>query len=78
MNLSELREKHLNSPKRPKGLRFFDELSVESQSFAIENEKNNPNRFNEDDASFLTEDFQSQLAEKGFAPVKVFWSLGYC
>jgi hypothetical protein len=78
MKLPELRGKHLNSPKRPEGLRFFDELSVESQSFAIENEKNNPNRFDETDASFLTEDFQNQLAEKGFATVKVFWSLGYC
>ncbi len=78
MKLSELRQKYIIAPKRPKGLRFFDELGDEAKEFAIENEKNSGQRFDETDASFLTEDFQHQLNEKGFEAVKVFWSLGYC
>ena len=78
MKLSELRRKYDLAPKRPKGLRFFSELSREAQDFAIENERNSGTRFDDDDATFLTEDFQYQLAEKGFEAVKVFWSLGYC
>lgn len=78
MKLSELRQKYKLARKRPKGLRFFDELSDEAKEFAVENEKNNGRRFDETDASFLTEDFQFQLNEKGFEAVKVFWSLGYC
>ena len=78
MKLSELREKYKFAPKRPKGLRLFDELSDEVKEFAIENEKESGRRFDDDDASFLTEDFQQQLNEKGFESVKVFWSLGYC
>ena len=78
MKLSELRRKYILAPKRPKGLRFFDELSDEAKGFAVENEKNSGRRFDETDALFLTEDFQQQLNEKGFESVKVFWSLGYC
>lgn len=78
MGLSELRQKCNLVPKRPKGLRFFDELSEEAKDSAIENERNSGRRFDDDDASFLTEDFQNQLVEKGFEAVKVFWSLGYC
>ena len=78
MKLSELRRKYKLARKRPKGLRLFDELSAEAKEFAIENEKNNGRRFDDDDASFLTEDFQYQIAEKGFEAVKVYWSLGYC
>ncbi|HMS41329.1 MAG TPA: hypothetical protein PKE69_13950 [Pyrinomonadaceae bacterium] len=78
MKLSELRQKYKLVPKRPKGLRFFDELSNEAKEFAIKNERNSGRRFDETDALFLTEDFQQQLNEKGFEAVKVFWSLGYC
>jgi len=78
MKLSELRQKYKFAPKRPKSLRFFDELSDEAKEFAVENEKNSGRRFDDDDAAFLTEDFQHQLNEKGFEAVKVFWSLGYC
>ncbi len=78
MKLSELRQKHNLAPKRPKGLRFFDELSDEAKNYAIENERNSGRRFDDDEASFLTEDFQYQLAEKGFEAVKAYWSLGYC
>jgi hypothetical protein len=78
MRLSDLRQRYDLAPKRPKALRLFEELSDVAQEFAIENERNSGRRFNEDDAAFLTEDFQNQLAEKGFEAVKVFWSLGYC
>jgi predicted dehydrogenase len=78
MNLSELRRKYKFAPKRPKGLRFFSELCEEAKEFAVENERNSGRRFDDDEAAFLTEDFQNQLAEKGFEAVKVFWSLGYC
>ena len=64
MKLSELRQKYIHAPKRPKGLRFFDELSEEAKEFAIENEKNSGRRFDDDDALFLTEDFHQQLNEK--------------
>ena len=53
-------------------------MSREAQDFAVENERNDGTRFDDDDAAFLTEDFQYQLAEKGFEAVKIFWSLGYC
>lgn len=78
MKLSELRQKYKLAPKRPKGLRFFEELSEEAKEFAVDNEKNSGRCFDNDDASFLTEDFQYQLAEKGFESVTVYWSLGYC
>jgi len=35
MKLSELRRKYILAPKRPKGLRFFDELSDEAKEFAV-------------------------------------------
>lgn len=78
MKLSDLRRKYAIAPKRPKGLRFFAELTEEVKDCVIENEKTSGRRFDETDAAFLTEDFQNQLAEKGFEGVKVFWSLGYC
>lgn len=78
MKLSELRQKYNLAPERPKGLRFFNELSEEAKEFAVESEKNSGRRFDETDASFLTEDFRHQLAEKGFEAVKVYWNLGYC
>jgi hypothetical protein len=78
MKMSEFRQKHKLARKRPKGLRFFDELSEEAKESAIENERNSGRGFDETDAAFLTEDFQNQLAEKGFEAVKVFWSLNYC
>jgi hypothetical protein len=78
MRLFELRRRYNLAPKRPKALRLFGELSEIVQEFAIENERNSGRRFNEDDAAFLTEDFQNLLAEKGFSSVKVFWSLSYC
>jgi hypothetical protein len=78
MKFSELRQKFILAPKRPKGLRFFEELSGEAKDYAVENERNSGRRFDETDASFLTEDFQYQLTEKGFEAVKVYWSLGYC
>ena len=78
MKSSELRQKYKLARKRPKGLRFFVELCEEAKESAIENERNSGRRFDDDDAAFLTEDFQNQLAEKGFEAVKVFWSLGYC
>ena len=78
MKISELRQKYKLARKRPEGLRFFDELIEEAKESAIENERSSGRRFDEDDVAFLTEDFQNQLAEKGFEAVKVFWSLGYC
>lgn len=78
MRLSDLQRKYNLAPKRPKGLRFFSELNQTAQEFAVEKERESGNRFTDDDAAFLTEDFQNQLAEKGFSSVKVFWSLGYC
>lgn len=78
MRLSDLRRKYNLAPKRPKGLKFFSELNQTAQEFAVEKERESGGRFTEDDAAFLTEDFQNQLDEKGFSSVKVFWSLGYC
>lgn len=78
MRLSDLCEKYRNLPKRPKGLRFFDELSVEAQEYAIFSEREGGERFDWDDAQFLTEDFKMQLAEYGFEGLEVYWSLGYC
>ena len=78
MRLSDLRRKYNLALKHPKGLRFFSELDQTAQEFAVDKERESGNRFTDDDASFLTEDFQQQLTEKGFSSVKVFWSLGYC
>ncbi len=78
MKFSDLREKHYRAKKRPKGLRFFDELNGEAQKFAISAEREGSERFDWDDAQFLTEDFKMQLAERGFDGVEVYWSLGYC
>ncbi len=78
MKFSDLREKHRCLPKRPKGLRFFGELSEEAQEFAISCEREDEDRFDWDDAEFLTEDFKTRLAEYGFEGVEVYWSLGYC
>lgn len=78
MRLSDLRQKYNLARKRPKGLRFFSELNQRAQEFVVEKERESGNRFTDEDAAFLTEDFQNQLTEKGFSSVKVFWSLGYC
>lgn len=78
MRLSELREKYRRVPERTKGLRFFSELSEEAQEFAISCEREDSDRFDWDDAEFLTEDFKTQLAEFGFEDTEVYWSLGYC
>lgn len=73
-----MREKYARAKKRPKGLRFFDELSEKAQEFAVSEEQNGGERFDWDDARLLTEDFKQQLAERGFDGVEVYWSLGYC
>jgi hypothetical protein len=78
VNFSDLREKHRAAKKRPKGLRFFDELNEEAQEFVVSEEQNSGERFDWDDAQFLTEDFKQQLATRGFDGVEVYWSLGYC
>lgn len=78
VKLSGLRKKHALALVRPKGLRFFSELSGEAQEVAISKERDSLNRFDWDDAEFLTEDFKTQLAEYGFEETEVFWSLGYC
>ena len=78
MKFSDLREKYRASAKRPKGLRFFDELSETARAFAVSEEQTSGKLFDWDDAQFLTEDFKQQLAEHGFENVEVYWSLGYC
>ena len=78
VKLSDLREKFRRAPVRPKGLRFFSELRGEAQEFAVSHERNNPDRFDWDDAELLTEDFKTQLSEHGFEETEVYWSLGYC
>lgn len=78
MKLPDLREKHRAAQSRPKGLRFFSELSREAQEFAISCERERSERFDWDDAEFLTEDFKTQLAERGFEDLQVYWSLGCC
>ncbi len=78
LNFSVLREKFLRVPIRPKGLRFFSELNREAQEFAVSEERDRGDRFDWDDAEFLTEDFKTQLAEQGFEETEVYWSLGYC
>lgn len=78
IKFSDLREKYRLIPTRPKGLRFFSELRLQAQKFALSEEQNRPGRFDWDDAEFLTEDFKSQLAEFGFEETEVYWSLGYC
>ena len=77
MKLSKLRERYEAAP-RPKKLRFFWELNRMAQSAAVAEEREEPDRFDWDDAAMLTEDFKMQLAERGYPDVKVFWSLGYC
>lgn len=77
-SLSSLREKFRRAPARPKGLRFFAELSGQAQEFAVSDEQQRPDRFDWDDAESLTKDFQTQLAEQGFEETKVYWSLGNC
>lgn len=78
IKLSDLREKHALAPVRPKGLRFFPELKPEAQELAVSKERDSPERFDWDDAEFLTEDFKTQLTEYGFEEAEVYWSLGYC
>lgn len=78
VKLSTLREKFRRATFRPKGLRFFSELSSEAQDFAVSQERDSPDRFDWDDAEFLTGDFKTQLAEYGFSELEVYWSLGYC
>ncbi len=75
---SALREKFRFAPVRPKRLRFFSELARQAQEFAVSEEQSRVDRFDWDDAEFLTEDFKTQLAEYGFEGTEVFWSLGYC
>ena len=78
IKFSALREKFQFIPACLKGLRFFSELSREAQDFALSEEQNRSERFDWDDAEFLTEDFKTQLAEFGFEETEVYWSLGYC
>lgn len=78
MKLSDLRDRYSHAPKRPKGLRFFDELCAEAQEYVISEERERGEKFDWDDAEFLTEDFKTQLAEYGFNGLEVYWSLGYC
>lgn len=78
MRFSDLREKHAQAKNRPKGLRFFAELNREAQEFAVQTERDTSERFDWDDAQFLTEDFKMQLSERGFDDLEVYWSLGYC
>lgn len=76
--LSALREKFRLAQARPKRLRLFSELKREAQEFAVSQERDSSDRFDWDDAEFLTEDFKTQLAEYGFEDTEVYWSLGYC
>lgn len=78
IKLSNMREKYCVASRRPKRLRFFDELNEKAQEFAIQTERDGGERFDWDDARILTEDFKTQLAECGFCGVEVYWSLGYC
>lgn len=77
-NFSTLRENFRRAPARPKRLRFFSELKCRAQELAVSEERDSANRFDWDDAEFLTEDFKTQLAEHGFEEAEVYWSLGYC
>lgn len=78
IKLSDLRERHRSAPKRPKGLRFFSELRLQAQDFAVSERRDRGERFDWSDALVLTEDFKTQLAEFGFEETEVYWSLGYC
>jgi len=78
IKFSALRENFRRVPNRPKRLWFFFELCTEAQEIAVSEERNRSDRFNWDDAEFLTEDFKTQLAERGFEETDVYWSLGYC
>ena len=73
-----LRENFRRASVRPKGLRFFSELRLQAQEFAVSEERNRADRFDWNDAGFLTEDFKTQLAEFGFEETEIYWSLGYC
>jgi hypothetical protein len=75
---SALRQNFRLAPARPKRLRFFWELNLEAQEFAVSEEQSRADRFDCDDAEFMTEDFKTQLAEYGFEGTEVYWSLGYC
>jgi hypothetical protein len=78
IKFSVLREMFKVTQARPKGLRFFSELVREAQEFDMSQERDSPDRFDWDDAEFLTEDFKTQLVEYGFEEAEVYWSLGYC
>lgn len=78
LKFTTLRGKFRFAPARPKRLRFFSELTRQAQEFAVSQERDCPDRFDWDDAEFLTEDFKTQLAEYGFSDVEVYWSLGHC
>jgi hypothetical protein len=78
LNFSALREKFQQVPLRPKGLRFFSELRLQAQELAVSEERESGDRFDWDDAEFLTEDFKTQLADFGFEETEVYWSLGFC
>ena len=78
LNFSAMREKFQQVSIRPKGLRFFSELQYRAQETAVSDERDRGDRFDWDDAEFLTEDFKTQLAEQGFEETEVYWSLGYC
>jgi hypothetical protein len=78
VKFSDLREKFRRVPVRPKRIKFFSELGREAQEYAVSQERNSSDRFDWDDAEFLTEDFKNQLAEYGFEETEVYWSLGYC
>ena len=78
IKLSDLRENFRRATVRPKGLRFFPELKPEAQELAVSKERDSPERFDWDDAEFLTEDFKTQLAEYGFEETEVYWSLSCC
>ena len=78
MKFSDLREKYRRTKKRPNRLRFFDELNEKAQEYAVSEEQNRSERFDWNDAEFLTEDFKTQLTEFGFEETEVYWSLGYC
>lgn len=53
-------------------------MNEKAQEVAVTDEQNGGERFDWDDAKFLTEDFKEQLAEQGFDGVEIYWSLGYC
>jgi hypothetical protein len=78
VKFSVLCEKFRRASPRPKRLRFFSELKLQAQELVVSEECRRADRFDWDDAVFLTEDFKTQLAEFGFEETEVYWSLGYC